>query len=128
MIIEKLNDENLDLSLKHILNKDLYKTIFYGQHIMNSKNEYIYDYHTTIEHKNSCYIIHIYRSGKGTRFYEEDKNKYHVTIKNQLNNAQYILIDENLYSKYLLLNSGHINADQEYLNQYELVRTIKKKS
>lgn len=83
--MEKLNDENLDLSLKHILNKDSYKTIFYGQHIMNSKNEYMYDYHTTIEHKNSCYIIHIYRSGKGARFYEEDKNKYYVTIKNQLN-------------------------------------------
>lgn len=83
--MEKLNDENLDLSLKHILNKDSYKTIFYGQHIMNSKNEYMYDYHTTIEHKNSCYIIHIYRSGKGSRFYEEDKDKYYVTIKNQLN-------------------------------------------
>ena len=86
--MEKLNDENLNLSLKHILNKDLYKTIFYGQHIMNSKNEYMYDYHTTIEHKNSCYIIHIYRSGKGTRFYEEDKNKYHVKIMNQLNNNE----------------------------------------
>lgn len=83
--MEKLNDENLDLSLKHILNKNSYKTIFYGQHIMNSKNEYMYEYHTTIEHKNSCYIIHIYRSGKGTRFYEEDKDKYYVTIKNQLN-------------------------------------------
>lgn len=83
--MEKLNDENLDLSLKHILNKDSYKTIFYGQHIMNSNNKYMYDYHTTIEHKNSCYIIHIYRSGKGARFYEEDKNKYYVTIKNQLN-------------------------------------------
>jgi hypothetical protein len=83
--MEKLNDENLDLSLKHILNKDSYKTIFYGQHIMSSNNEYMYDYHTTIEHKNSCYIIHIYRKGKASRFYEEDKNKYHVTIKNQLN-------------------------------------------
>lgn len=28
--MKKLNDENLDLSLKHILNKDSYKTIFYG--------------------------------------------------------------------------------------------------
>lgn len=83
--MKKLNDENLDLSLKHILNKDSYKTIFYGQHIMNSNNKYIYDYHTTIEHKNSCYIIHIYRSGEGARFYEEDKDKYYVTIKNQLN-------------------------------------------
>lgn len=83
--MEKLNDENLDLSLKHILNKDLYKTIFYGQHIMSSNNKYIYDYHTTIEHKNSCYIIHIYRRGEGSRFYEEDKDKYYVTIKNQLN-------------------------------------------
>lgn len=83
--MEKLNDENLDLSLKHILNKDSYKTIFYGQHIMNSNNKYIYDYHTTIEHKNSCYIIHIYRRGEGSRFYEEDKDKYYVTIKNQLN-------------------------------------------
>lgn len=83
--MEKLNDENLDLSLKHILNKDSYKTIFYGQHIMSFDNKYMYDYHTTIEHKNSCYIIHIYRSGEGTRFYEEDKNKYHVKIMNQLN-------------------------------------------
>ena len=83
--MEKLNDENLDLSLKHILNKDSYKTIFYGQHIMSFNNKYIYDYHTTIEHKNSCYIIHIYRSGEGSRFYEEDKNKYHVKIMNQLN-------------------------------------------
>lgn len=40
--MEKLNDENLDLSLKHILNKDSYKTIFYGQHIMSSNNKYIY--------------------------------------------------------------------------------------
>ena len=83
--MEKLNDENLDLSLKHILNKDSYKTIFYGQHIMSSNNKYIYDYHTTIEHKNSCYIIHIYRRGESSRFYEEDKDKYYVTIKNQLN-------------------------------------------
>ena len=83
--MKKLNDENLDLSLKHILNKDSYKTIFYGQHIMNSNNKYIYDYHTTSEHKNSCYIIHIYRRGEGSRFYEEDKDKYYVTIKNQLN-------------------------------------------
>lgn len=83
--MKKLNDENLDLSLKHILNKNSYKTIFYGQHIMSSNNKYIYDYHTTIEHKNSCYIIHIYRRGEGYRFYEEDKDKYYVTIKNQLN-------------------------------------------
>lgn len=83
--MEKINDENLNLSLKHILNKDLYKTIFYGQHIMKKNDEYMYDYHTTIEHKNSCYIIHIYRKGKASLFYEEDKDKYHVTIKNQLN-------------------------------------------
>lgn len=83
----ELNDENLNLSLKHILNKDNYKIIFYGPHIMNSYNKYLYDYHTTIEHKNSCYIIHIYRSGEGARFYEEDKNKYHVKIMNQLNNS-----------------------------------------
>ena len=71
--MEKLNDENLDLSLKHILNKDLYKTIFYGQHIMNSKNEYMYDYHTTIEHKNSCYIIHIYLLRKNEYLFRYDK-------------------------------------------------------
>lgn len=51
-----------------------------------------------------------------------------TTTFKKLNNAQYILIDENLYSEYLLLNSGHINGDQEYLNQYELTRTIKNKS
>lgn len=53
---------------------------------------------------------------------------YYVSLFKKLNNAQYILIDENLYSEYLLLNSGHINGNQEYLNQYELIRTIKKKS
>lgn len=84
----ELNDENLDLSLKHILNKNSYKTIFYGQHIMNSNNKYVYDYHTTIEHKNSCYIIHIFRKGEGARYYEECKNKYYVAIKNQLNDSE----------------------------------------
>lgn len=53
---------------------------------------------------------------------------YYVSLFKKLNNAQYILIDENLYSEYLLLNSGHINADQEYLNQYELTRLIRNKS
>lgn len=126
--MEKLNDENLDLSLKHILNKDLYKTIFYGQHIMNSKNEYMYDYHTTIEHKNSCYIIHIYRSGKGTRFYEEDKNKYHVTIKNQLNKNEISLVcfDESFEDVikhianklYIFKNDSELDLIKELENRY----------
>lgn len=126
--MEKLNDENLDLSLKHILNKDLYKTIFYGQHIMNSKNEYMYDYHTTIEHKNSCYIIHIYRSGKGTRFYEEDKNKYHVTIKNQLNKNEIssVCFDESFEDVikhianklYIFKNDSELDLIKELENRY----------
>lgn len=126
--MEKLNDENLDLSLKHILNKDLYKTIFYGQHIMNSKNEYMYDYHTTIEHKNSCYIIHIYRSGKGTRFYEEDKNKYYVTIKNQLNKNEIssVCFDESFEDVikyianklYIFKNDSELDLIKELENRY----------
>ena len=82
------NDTSLDYSLKHMLNENDYKIVCYGQHIMKSKDCYLYDYHTEIEHKDSRYRISIYREGKASRFYEDNKGCYFVKITDQLNNEQ----------------------------------------
>lgn len=82
------DDISLDYSLKHMLNEDDYKIVYYGQHIMKNDDCYLYDYHTTIEHKNSPYRISIYREGKAFRFYQNNEGCYFIKIVNLLNNIE----------------------------------------
>lgn len=53
---------------------------------------------------------------------------YYISLLNKSNDHQYILIDTKLYHEYVNSELVSRTADQEYLNQYELIRTIKKKS
>lgn len=122
------NDTSLDYSLKHMLNKDDYKIVYYGQHIMKNDDCYLYDYHTEIEHKNSPYLISIFREGKASRFYEDNKDYYFVKIVNQLNNDQisYQRISEGskdvikyiVNKLYVFKNNQDIDLLKEFKDRY----------
>lgn len=52
---------------------------------------------------------------------------YYISLLNKLNDHQYILIGTKLYREYVNSELVSRTADQIFLNQYELINTIKQR-